>query len=332
MILKSYELEKKNITQYKIFLFYGQNEGLKKQVIEEKFYSNFDGEIIKIEEAEIVKNQIEFFSSLMNRSFFEKRKLIIISRVTDKILNFIKEIYLKNISDIIIVLNSPNLEKKSKLRNFFEKEKNIICSAFYLEEFRSLLIYANKILNEHSIKLSNEIINMIIERCRGDRQNLNNEINKIINFSCNRKNKLTFENIEKLTNLAENYTISELVDSCLNKNLKKTIRIINENNFSYEDNLIIIRMILSKVKRLINLSLEYNKNKNIDLTISSYKPPIFWKDKIIVKNQILTGSEKEFKKIIYKINEIELQIKKNFNNSSNIIQDYLLNIAKKVNN
>ena len=332
MILKSYELEKKNITQYNIYLFYGQNEGLKKQVIEEKFCNNFDGELIKVEEAEIIKSQIEFISSLMNRSFFEKRKLIIISRVTDKILNLIQEINLKNISDVIIVLNSPNLEKKSKLRNFFEKGKNIVCSAFYLEEFRTLSVYANKMLNDHSIKLSNEIINMVIERCRGDRQNLKNEIYKIINFSYNKNNKLTFENIEKLTNLAENYTISELVDSSLNKNLKKTIRIINENNFSYEDNLIIIRTILSRVKRLINLSSQYNKNKNIDLTISSYKPPIFWKDKSIVKNQILTGSENEFKNIIYKINEIELQIKKNFTNSSNIIQDYLLNICKKVNN
>ena len=86
--------------------------------------------------------------------------------------------------------------------------------------------------------------------------------------------------------------MSELIDNCLSKNKKKTINILNENNFSNEDCILIIRIFLNKLKKILKLSNEFKKNKNIDLTISSAKPPIFWKDKEITKQQIFVWKPK----------------------------------------
>ena len=149
-----------------------------------------------------------------------------------------------------------------------------------------------------------------------------NELNKIENF-VNNKKKISQENIAKLINLSENYSVSELIDNCLAKNKKKTINILCENNFTNEDSILITRSLLNKSKNILKLSLEYEKNKNINLTISSARPPIFWKNKEITKQQIYKWNSKNLKKLIFKINEIELNIKKNISNSINIITDFL---------
>ena len=150
-----------------------------------------------------------------------------------------------------------------------------------------------------------------------------NELNKIYYFSKNGK-KVSTENILKLTNLTENYSISELVDSCLAKNKKKTISILNENNFNSEDCILITRTFLNKSKRILKLAQEYSIKKNIDTVISSARPPIFWKDKEITKQQIFEWSPKKIKILIYKLNELELLVKKNTNNAINLITDFIL--------
>ena len=136
--------------------------------------------------------------------------------------------------------------------------------------------------------------------------------------------KLTVKIISKLVNLNENHNISELVDNCLAKNKKKIIVILNENNFSNEECIMIIRSFIIKAKKLLALSKTFENNKNIDLTISSAKPPIFWKEKEITKQQIYKWSPKNIKQLIYALSEKEFQIKKNINNSINLIIDFIL--------
>ena len=130
--------------------------------------------------------------------------------------------------------------------------------------------------------------------------------------------------ILKLTNLAENYNISELVDQCLAKNKKKTLNILNENNLSSEDNILIIKTFLFKLKRLKKLKLELDTKKNIDIVLSSYKPPIFWKDKDIIKTQLKLWSLKQIQKIIIDVNNIEIQIKKNSQISNHMTNNFIL--------
>ena len=128
----------------------------------------------------------------------------------------------------------------------------------------------------------------------------------------------------KITNLIENHSVSELVDNCLAKNNKKIINILNENNFNNEDCMLITRSLLNKSKRMLQLVKEFENNKNIELTISSAKPPIFWKDKEITKQQIKYWKPESIKDLIYKLTDIELLIKKNVNNSINLITDFIL--------
>ena len=128
----------------------------------------------------------------------------------------------------------------------------------------------------------------------------------------------------KLINLSENHGISELIDNCLAKNQKKTLNILNENIFTSEDCILIIRTFLNKSKRILKLCNEFENSKNIETTISSAKPPIFWKDKEIVKQQIYKWKPEKIKKLIYELFEIELIVKKNLNNSVNLVTDFIL--------
>jgi DNA polymerase-3 subunit delta len=321
MILKSFEIKKINQNINNLILFYGKNEGLKNEAI--NILVKDKNNISNYEEKEILDNENYFIESILSKSLFEQNKFIIVKRATDKILKLIEILHLKNLEDITIVLNSDNLEKKSKLRSLFEKDKKLVCIPFYPDNDQTISKLAYSFLRDKKVSISPSNINLIVNKCSGDREKLFNELQKIEYFSKNGK-KINSENISKLINLTENHSISELVDNCLAKNKKKIINILNENNFNSEDCIIIARSILIKAKKLLILSKEFETNKNIDLTISSAKPPIFWKEKDITIQQIYKWKPQNIKKLIFTLGEIELQIKKNINNSINLITDFIL--------
>jgi DNA polymerase-3 subunit delta len=331
MIIKSFEISKINLKEIQFFLLYGLNEGHKKEVIDEKFKKLYDGEIYAYDENDILKDENMFFTTVLSKSFFENKKLIIISRATDKINKLAEEILEKKIEDLVLILNAGSLEKKSKLRSFFEKNKKTICVPFYEDNSQTLSGIVNKSLRENKIQVSQELINLIVQRSRGDRQNLKNELEKIKNFASDKK-KISTDDLLKLTNLAENYSVSELIDSCLAKNKRRTINILNENNYSVEDCILIIRTFLLKSKRLLKLIDKAENNKNIDNIISSFKPPIFWKDKEIIKQQIKSWSSINIENLLYKINETELLIKKNSISSINILSNFIIEQVTTVSN
>ena len=321
MIVKSYDIKKLNLKTFSLFLFYGKNQGLKNDALD--ILIKDKNKISSYDEKEILDNEDNFIENILSKSLFEQEKFIVIKRATDKILRIIDTLHLKNIEDTTIILNGDNLEKKSKLRSFFEKDKKLVCVAFYPDNDQTLSKLAYNFLRDKKITISPSNINLIVNKCSGDREILINELKKVESFTKNGK-KITSEVISKLINLSENHNISELIDSCLAQNKKKTISILNENNFSNEDCIMIIRSFIMKAKKLLNLSKTFETNKNIDLTISSAKPPIFWKEKEITKQQIYKWKPKNIKKLIYTLSETELLIKKNINNSINLITDFIL--------
>jgi len=331
MILKSFELNKLKLENYNFYLFYGDNEGLKEDTIKNFFLKKYQNKIHRYEEKEILDNIDDFYNNVFTKSFFDNEKLIIINRVSDKIREIIEELIEKKTEDIQFILNSKNLEKKSTLRKLFEKQKSIVCIPFYEDNNQTLNSIINLFFRNKKIPISQQLINVLVERSRGDRKNLNNELEKIENFSLNKKN-LNIEEIIKLTNLADNYSASELVDHSLAKNTRKTVTILGENNYSDEDNIIIIRTLLAKLKRLVKIYELIDEKSNIEQAISACKPPIFWKDKPLVIQQIRSWKKDGLEQLIYKTNEIELLVKKNSALAKNILADFIINNSKKTNN
>ena len=331
MIIKSFELNKLELNNYKFYLFYGDNEGSKEEAIKKIFEQNYLDKIYRYEEKEILDNIDNFFNSILTKSFFDNEKLVIINRATDKIRETIESLIEKNPEDIKIILNSKNLEKKSTLRKIFEKDKSIICVPFYEDNNQTLNSIISLFFRNKKIPISQQLINVLIERSRGDRKNLNNELGKIDAYLLNKKN-LNLEEIIKLTNLAENYNASELVDHSLAKNTRKTVTILNENNYSDEDNIIIIRTLLAKLKRLVKIHELVDEKNNIEQAVSASKPPIFWKDKPLVIQQIRSWKKEHLKDLIYKTNDIEFLIKKNSTIAKNILSDFIINNSRKTNN
>ena len=324
MIIKHFELTKDRISKFNYYLFHGKNEGLKKEIIERNFIKNFNGNIDKYDENYFISNKETIISELLSKSLFEDRKIIIISRVTDKIIKIIDEIVRRNLDELIIILKSEILEKKSKLRQLFEKEKKLASIALYEDTSRDLTRIITEFLNFNKIRLSQESINLLVNRASGDRENLKIELEKIYNYSITNKD-INISKIKVLTNLAENYSVNELAENFLIKNKKNISKILNENNYSDEDCILILRTILSKSKRLFNILKRNEELNNIDQVISSTKPPIFWKEKESVKVQANSWKLNDLKNKIYEINEIELLIKNNSKNSLNLVSDFIFN-------
>ena len=323
MILKYFELNKLNFNNTKFLLLHGKNEGYKNEEIN-KITDKLNIKAKNYDEKQVIDNTEEFFAHNLNKSLFDNDKIIIINRCTEKITKIVEELIDKNIDDIILMLNSETLDKKSKLRNLFEKSKNKLVSiAFYPDNFDTLLRIARQALRERKILLSNECISVLVSKCAGDRKNLLNEIEKIELYLKDKK-KISNEEVFKIINLSENHSVNELINSCLIKNQKKLFNILNDNIFSNEDCIVIIRTLLKKSKDLLNLVIQFHLNKNINVTIDNAKPPIFWKDKNIIKDQINIWSIDKLKSLIIEINDIEYQIKKNSIHSINLTTNFLL--------
>ena len=330
MLIKVNELKRFKKDSINFYLFHGPNTGLIEETINKLFKPIFSKNVISYDETELLNNINLFKEEIFNKSFFDNEKFIIINRASNKILDVIEELIESKITDLKIIIKASALDKKSKLRNYFEKNKSTVITAFYEDNYQSLLQMVQNIFKEKNINVSNEIINLIIERSKGNRINITNELEKILSFSKINKN-IRLEDVLKLTNLSENYNISELVDQNLSKNKKKTINILNENNLNTEENILILRTFLNKLKKLKNLKINLEKNKNIEQVLSSTKPPIFWKDKEIVKQQLKTLSLTEIKYLIHKVNDLELEIKKNNQISDQILNNFILENLKSPN-
>ena len=329
MIVKNYESKKIDIKLNKFFLLNGDNDGAKEDFIKSILKEKYVNSEIYFEN-EILNNLENFYSSISTKSFFDDEKIIIIKKYTNKILNLVEEIREKSFKDLILILNADLLDKKSKLRNFFEKEKETICVAFYADTHQTLNIIANNFLRDIKLSLSQQSINLIIEKSNGSRQHLQNELEKINSLSLTNK-KIEINQIMKITNLGNQNTISELIDLCLIKNKVKMIKMLNENNFTGDDSILILRSLLNKTKRLFNLSKSYQVNRSIDSLVLSYKPTIFWKEKDLVKQQIKIWSLINIKKLISQISTIEQLVKQTPLQSKNILSDFLLKISAKTN-
>ena len=325
MIIKYFDLKKTNLDNYNLYLFYGNNDGLQNEVIIDNFTNNFKGSVNRYDENEFINNYEVVSSELLTSSLFEKEKIIIISRTSDKLLKLVEEILDKGIKDIKIIFKSSILEKRSKIRNFFEKRKDLIIVPFYEDNVNTLSTLVIKFLNQNNINMSRESINLLTNRANGSRKILKIELDKILNYSFTNK-KIDLSIVKKLTNLNENYSVNELADNYLEKNKKNIAKILNENNYSDEDCILILRTVLSKSKRLISIIEKYNETRNLEDAISKTKPPIFWKDKESVKKQANSWKINDLKEKIYQINEVETLVKNNSKNSLNLISDFIVNI------
>ena len=337
MIIKSYEVQKNksNFSKYNFFLLYGENQGLKKDIrkfikttIEEK---NNDVEILSLYEDEIINNEENFYNFVYTGSLFNNKKIITIHESSDKIIKKISDIYEKYPESVFLIIFSEILEKKSKLRNFFETSKKAVCIPCYLDSEKDLRIIAQSEFKKNNIMVSQEIINLLIEKSNSDRNNLRNEIEKIHSYSLNKK-KLEINDIKSLINFSGDYKSDILINECLCGNINQYKKIISELYDNAVNQILLLRILSNKIQRLLKIKTGEDKLKNIDNLINNAKPPIFWQEKPMIKKQLSVWSLNDLKKIIGKINDTELLCKKNPQISKVIFFNFFTEICIKANN
>ena len=337
MIIKSYEVQKNqpNLFKYNFFLLYGENFGLKKDLkdiiklaIGQK---NESLEILSIYESEIIDDEENFYNSIYSGSLFSNKKIIIISEATDKIIKKINNIYESNAENVFLIIISGILERKSKLRNFFETNKKTICIPCYLDSPKDLEIIAKSEFRKNDISLSSEVINLLIEKSNCDRGNLKNEIEKIKAYLLNKKS-IELREIKSLINFSGDYKSDILVNECLCGNILQYKKIISELYINTVNQILLLRILSNKVQRLLNIKKQEEKSNNIEDIINTSKPPIFWKEKSIVKKQLSIWNLDDLKKIISEINNTEYLCKKNSQVSKAIFFNFFFKICVKANN
>ena len=336
MIVKSYEIQKNlsKFINYNLFLLYGENEGLKKE-IKENFKKLLNKrknttEVLSFYENNINENEDNFYNTIFSGSLFSNKKIIIINDATDKIVEKIEAISEKNLENIYFIIFASVLEKKSKLRNFFEKSSISLCIPCYLDNNRDLEMIVSHELKESGVILPREIVNLLIEKSNYDRGNLRNEINKIKLFSLNKK-KINIEEIYEIINFSGEYKSDIFINECLCGNILQYKKILNEVYANTINQVFLLRILSNKIHRLLKMKEAESEYSSVDNLLNESKPPIFWKEKPLVKKQISIWNLKDLKKLINEINETELLCKKNPYSSKIIFFNFFTKLCNQAN-
>jgi hypothetical protein len=283
MIFKSYIWKQsiEAINNTKIFLFYGENQGLKKEFKTNLRDQNKNQEILNLYQDEIIKNKNILINEVNNKSLFNEKKIIFINETNDKILDIIDEI-IENIQDEKIFLFSDILDKKSKLRNYFEKSKSCGITACYQDNAITIRkIIMNKLSSYQG--LTNQVVNLIIENTGLDRNKVNNEIDKII--SCFQDKKIDLKKVDLLMNIRTNEDFNLLKDEALKGNKINTNRLLADTVFEVDNNIYYLNSINQRINRLNEIQNMKQGNNDIETIVSNLKPTIFWKDKPVKVEQ-----------------------------------------------
>jgi len=324
MLYKSYLIENNfsNLKE-KISLFYGENLGLKndfKRIIKEV---NSEDEILYFNQDEIIQNNNVLIKEITNVSLFEKKKIFFVENINDKFLDLVMEIE-KIVADNKLFLFADILEKKSKLRNYFEKSE--ICAAIpcYADNDLSLKKLIQSKLEEYS-GLTGSNINMILDSTNSDRSKLNNELEKIKTLFQDKIIKS--EKLDLLLNNKSNEDFNKLKDQAFLGNKIATNKLLSETIIDNEKNIFYLNMIN---QRLYKISETLNKNgKTVEAKINSLKPPIFWKDKPNFISQVKKWNKSKINNVLNETYIVEKEIKSNsIINKNVLVKKLIVNICQ----
>ena len=325
MIIKSYLLEQnlEQLKQFSIYLFYGENQGLKNE-FKEKIKKFENKEILNLFQEEIIKNKNLLFNEIKNTSLFNQKKIILINEADNKIVEIIEEIK-EIIKEEKIYIFSNNLDKKSKLRNFFEKDKKLGLVACYPDnEITIRKIIINRLKNFGN--LTNDIINTIIQATDNDRNKVNNEIEKII--SCFSDKKIDQSKLISLLNLKTNEDFDKLKDEVFKGNKKEANILLSSTVFDSSYSIYYLNIINQRINKLKEIIKLKNENNNIETLVNNLKPPIFWKDKPVIIHQAKKWTEKKLNAALKNSYNVELKIKSNsFINKELLVKKLLKDIC-----
>ena len=334
MIKKSYEVEKKifDLLKYNLFLLYGENYGLKKdirEIIKNEIKKNdSDVELSSLYEKDITDNEDNFYNSIYSGSLFGNKKIITIYNGTDKIISQVEDINQKYPENVFIIIFSEILEKKSKLRNFFETNTKTICIPCYLDNERDLEIIANKELKKENVFLSKESMNLLIEKSNSDRDNLKNELEKIKSFSLNKK-KIEIDEVKSIINFSGEYKSDLFINECLSGNTLQYKKIFSEMYINTVNQTYLLRILSNKIQRLLSIKKKQSSSNNLENLVNDTRPPIFWKEKPDVKKQLSIWKLDDLQSTIKEINDIEILCKKNPQISKIVFFDFFSNICQR---
>ena len=318
MIFKSYILEEniQTINNHKIFLFYGENEGLKKEFKDKIRAHNKNNEILSFFQEEIVKNKNILINEILNKSLFQQKKIIFIDNANDKVLEILEE-SLDKINDEKIILFSDILDKRSKLRNYLEKNKSCGIAACYQDNEISIKKIISKRLKSYA-GLTNQIVNFIIQNTGLERNKVNNELDKITSYF--KDKKIDINKIDLLLNIRSSDDFNLLKDEALNGNKIKTNRLLADTVFEIENNVFYLNSINQRIKRLNEIENEKKENSNVETIVNNLKPPVFWKDKGKLIEQSKKWNKNKIQKALKQTYTAEIEIKSN----SSIRKDLLI--------
>ena len=285
-------------------------------------------EILSLYESEILENDENFYNFVYSGSLFGNKKIITIYNGTDKIISQVEDINQKYPENVFIIIFSEILEKKSKLRNFFETNTKTICIPCYLDNERDLEIIANKELKKENVFLSKESMNLLIEKANSARDNLKNELEKIKSFSLNKK-KIEIDEVKSIINFSGEYKSDLFINECLSGNTLQYKKIFSEMYINTVNQTYLLRILSNKIQRLLSIKKKQTSSNNLENLVNDTRPPIFWKEKPVVKKQLSIWKLDDLQSIIKEINDIEILCKKNPQISKIVFFDFFSNICQR---
>ena len=326
MILKSFEINNNlKITQrFKIILFYGENEGLKKDFKNKIRKEYKDNEVLNYFQEELIADEKLLINELANQSLFSHGKLIFINQANDKFLDLIDEMK-GRLDNNKIYIFSPLLDKKSKLRSIFEKEKDLAAVPCYNDTEQTLFFYVREKLKNFK-GVNSQVINFICSNSNYDRLKIINELEKIESYFVTKS--INLADIQNLLNESTNEDLDQLKEQAFLGDKTKTNKLLSETYFDPQEMNYFIAKINFKLQRLLEISIKRKDMKDISEIVNNIKPAVFWKEKPVLTEQARRWDEEKITKFLIKTYQVERNLRnENITRKEIIVKSLLQDIC-----
>tara|TARA_B100001250_G_scaffold394123_1_gene397610 strand:- start:2166 stop:3191 length:1026 start_codon:yes stop_codon:yes gene_type:complete len=313
-----------------IFLVYGPNEGLVRNIIQSLssiFKNNDPADEVVLSAKTLDEEPNKLIDEIQTFSMFSSKKIIHVDAIKDKHSSIIEEIKNIEFKDALLILKSDNLAKTSKLRKLFDSSKIIFSIPCYEDDTKSIMNLVQNFIENSNLKLNREIKNYLVQFLSNDRSLNQHELEKIYLFQKDRQEDLSIDEVKLILNDSTSTSLNKVNECIMYGKTKSASKIINKVFSEGTNSIAIIRSLTNYMLRIQQTKIEIKKQKSFEEAIKVLKPPLFWKDKDNFQNHCKAWSLKDIEKNLNLLLSAEYECKSESFLSPMICERYVLNIA-----
>ncbi|MGY8985081.1 MAG: DNA polymerase III subunit delta [Sphingomonadales bacterium] len=322
--------------QYSGVLIYGPDEGLvrerahriSKQVVED-LSDPFN--VVRPSLSQVIEEPSILLDELLSLSMVGGRRLVRLDGAEDKAYQGLEQALSgipKDGEKNLLVVTAGNLKPSSKIRKLFEGLEIAVTIACYADSSKDVEELIIEVLGANNLKADPQAISFLLNNLGSDRLISRSELEKIVLYAGDRIDRvIKLEDVITLIGDSATLTLNDIASATTGGDLKRLDQLLERAQSQGENAIAIIRALSRRLQQFHLVKGLIEAGQPIDSAIGKLRPPLFFKEKDIFRNQLFLWSSQKLGKALLLLSDAELGCKTTGNPDTAITSRACIQIA-----